>query len=60
MVDMNVMNIYKEERHDSVSVNEIGCTYVLKEMIAVRDGSVECEIFNIDDVEFIINYLCFD
>ncbi len=27
-------------------------------MIDVRDVSVKCEIFNIDDVEFIINDLC--
>ncbi len=27
-------------------------------MIDVRDESVKCEIFNIDDVEFIINDLC--
>ncbi len=28
-------------------------------MIDVRDGSVKCEIFNIDDVEFIIiNDMC--
>ncbi len=30
----------------------------LKEMIDVRDGSVKCELFNPDDVEFIINDLC--
>ncbi len=27
-------------------------------MIDVKDGWVNCEIFNIDDVEFIINDLC--
>ncbi len=58
MVDMNVKNVYKEEWYNSVSVNEIGSTSVLKEMIDVRDGPVKCEIFNIDDVEFIINDLC--
>ncbi len=58
MVDMNVKNVYKEEWYDSVSVNEIGSASVVKEMIDVRDGSVKCEIFNIDDVEFIINDLC--
>ncbi len=58
MVDMNVKNVYKQEWYDSVSVNEIDSASVVKEMIDVRDGSVRCEIFNIDDVEFIINDLC--
>ncbi len=58
MVDMNVKNVYKEEWYDSVNVNEINSASVVKEMIGVRDGSVKCEIFNIDDVEFIINDLC--
>ncbi len=57
MVDMNVKNVYKEEWYDSVSVNDIDRASVVKEMIDVRDGSVKCEIFNIDDVEFIINDL---
>ncbi len=57
MVDMNVKNVYKEEWYDSISVNEIDSASVLKEIIDVRDGSVKCEIFNIDDVEFIINDL---
>ncbi len=39
-------------------VNEIDSASVEKEMIEIRDGSVKCEIFNIDDVEFIINDLC--
>ncbi len=54
MVDMNVKNVYKEEWYDSVRLS----ASVLKEMIDVRDGSFKCEIFNIDDVEFIINDLC--
>ncbi len=58
MVDMNVKNLYKEEWYDSVSVNEIDSPSVVKEMIDVRDGWVKCVIFNIDDVEFIINDLC--
>ncbi len=58
IVDMNVKNVYKEEWYDSVSVNEIDSASVVKEMIDVRDGSVTCEIFNIDDVKFIINNLC--
>ncbi len=39
-------------------MNEIDSASVLKEIINVRDRSVKCEIFNIDDVEFIINDLC--
>ncbi len=58
MVDMNVTNAHKEEWYDSVRVNEIDSASVVKEMIDVRDGSVKCEIFNINDVEFIINDLC--
>ncbi len=58
MVDINVKNVYKEKWYDPVSVNEIDSASVVKEMIDVRDGSVKCEIFNIDDVEFIINDLC--
>ncbi len=58
MVDMNVKNVYKDECYDSVRVNEIDSASVVKEMIDVRDGSIKCEIFNIDDVEFIINDLC--
>ncbi len=58
MVDMNVENVYKEEWYDSVSGNEIDIASVVKEMIDVRNGSVKCEIFNIDDVEFIINDQC--
>ncbi len=58
MVDMNVKNVYKEEWYDSVNVNQIDSASVVKEMIDVSDGSVKCEIFNIDDVEFIINDLC--
>ncbi len=58
MVDMNVKNLCKEEWYDSVSVNEIDSASVVKEIVDVRDGSVKYEIFNIDDVEFIINDLC--
>ncbi len=57
MVDMNVKNVYMEEWYDSVSVNEIDSASVVKEMIDERDGWVKCELFNIDDVEFIINGL---
>ncbi len=42
----------------SVSVNVIDSASVIKEMIDVRDGSVKCEIFYINDLESIINDLC--
>ncbi len=58
MVDMTVTNAYKEEWYDSVSVNEIDSASVVKDIIDVRDGLVKCEIFYIDDVEFIINDMC--
>ncbi len=58
MVDMNVKNVYKEEWYDSMSLNKINSASEVKEMIDVRNGSVKCEISNIDDVEFIINDLC--
>ncbi len=31
---------------------------ILREMIEVSEGRAKCDIFNIDDVEFIINDLC--
>ncbi len=55
---MNVDIVYKEKLYDLISVNEIDSASVVKEMIDVRDGSVKCEIFNIDDERFIINDLC--
>ncbi len=58
MVDMNVKNVYNEEWYASISLNEIDRASVVKIIIDVRDGVVKCEIFNIDDVEFIINDLC--
>ncbi len=47
------------EWYDTVSDNEIDSVSILKEMIEVREGMAKCDIFNIDDVEFIINDLCF-
>ncbi len=57
LTELTRPDAYKEEWHDSVSVNEIDSASVVKEMIDVRDGPVKCAIFNIDDVEFIINDL---
>ncbi len=58
MVGMNVRNVYKEERYNSVSLNEINSASVVNEMIDERYGWVKCGIFNIDYVDFIVNYLC--
>ncbi len=58
MVNMKVKNVYKEEWYEILSVNEIDSAPMVKKIIDVRDGWVKCEIFNIDDVEFIINDLC--
>ncbi len=38
-------------------MNEIDSASVVKEITDIKDGWVKCEIFNIDDVEFIINDL---
>ncbi len=45
------------EWFDTVSDNEIHSVCNLREMIEVREGRAKCDIFNIDDVEFIINDL---
>ncbi len=58
MADTNVKNVYKGEWYDSVSMNQIDCASVVKEMIGVTDRWGKCEIFNIDVGEFIINSLC--
>ncbi len=55
---MNDKKVDNEEWCDSVIVSEIDSAPVVKEMTDVRDGWVKCEIFNIDDVDFIINDLC--
>ncbi len=57
MISMNVKQVYGEW-HDTVSDNEIDSVYILREMIEVREGRAKCDIFNTDDVEFIINDLC--
>ncbi len=54
MISMNVKQVYSEW-YDTVSGNEIDSVYILREMIEVR---AKCDMFNIDDVEFIINDLC--
>ncbi len=46
------------EWYDTVSDNGIDRVCILREMIYVREGRAKCDIFNIDDVEFIINDLC--
>ncbi len=57
MISMNVKEVYGEW-YDTVSDNDIDSVCILREMIEVREGRVKCDIFNIDDVEFIINDLC--
>ncbi len=57
MISMNVKQVYGE-LYDTVSDNEIDSVCILREMIEVREGRDKCDIFNIDDVEFIINDLC--
>ncbi len=46
------------EWFDTVSDNKIDSVCILREMIEVREGRAKCDIFNIQDVEFIINDLC--
>ncbi len=57
MISMNVKQVYSEW-YDTVSDNEIDSVCILSEMIEVREAMAKCDIFNIDDVEFIINDLC--
>ncbi len=57
MISIKVKQVY-DEWHDTVSDNEIDSICILREMIEVRKGRAKCDIFNIDDVEFIINDLC--
>ncbi len=57
MISMNVKQVYGE-LYDTVSYNEIDSVCILRKIIEVREGRAKCDIFNIDDVEFIINDLC--
>ncbi len=57
MISMNVKQVYGEW-YDTIGDNEIDSVCNLREMIEVREGMAKCDIFNIDDVEFIINDLC--
>ncbi len=57
MISMNLKQVYSEW-YDTVSDNEIDSACILREMIDVREGMAKCDIFNIDDVKFIINDLC--
>ncbi len=56
MIGMNVKQV-DSEWYDTVSDNEIDSICILRDMIEVREGRAKCDIFNIDDVEFIINNL---
>ncbi len=57
MISMNVKQVCGEW-YDTVSDNEIDSVCILREMIEVWEARAKCDIFNIDDVEFIINDLC--
>ncbi len=57
MICMNVKQVYGEW-YDTVSDNEMNSVCILREMIEVGQGRAKCDIFNSDDVEFIINDLC--
>ncbi len=56
MISMNVKQVYGEW-YDTVSDNEIVSVCILR-VFEVTEGRAKCDIFNIDDVEFIINDLC--
>ncbi len=56
-ISMNVKQVYGEW-YDTVSDNEIDSVCILREMIEVREERAKCDIFNINDVELIINDLC--
>ncbi len=57
MISMNVKQVYGQW-YDTVSDNEIDSVCILREMIEVRERMSKCDIFKIDDVEFIIIDLC--
>ncbi len=44
--------------HQSPTIKANDSVCILREMFEVREGRAKCDIFNIDDVEFIINDLC--
>ncbi len=57
VISMNVKQVYSEW-YDTVSDNEIDSVCILREIIEVWERKAKSDIFNIDDVEFIINDLC--
>ncbi len=57
MIGMNVQQVYSEW-YDTVSDNEIDNVCILREMIQVRKVRTICDIFNIGNVNFIINDFC--
>ncbi len=57
MIGMNVTQVYSDW-YDTVSDKEIDDVCILREMIEVREGRAICDIFNIGDVDLIINDLC--
>ncbi len=56
MIGMNVMKVFGEF-YDTASDEEIDYVCILRKMIEVGVGRAICDIFNIGDVDFIINDL---
>ncbi len=54
---MNVKQVYSEW-YNTVNDKEIVNVCIAREMIEVREGWTICDIFNIGDVDSIINDLC--
>ncbi len=57
MIVMNVKQVYYEWYY-TVNHEEIDNVSILRKMIEIREGCAICDIFNIGDVDFIINDLC--
>ncbi len=57
--DFNTAHVMIDQNwNDSFNYQMIQSVNVLKDMIDVRDCVKECAILNIDDVMYIINYIC--
>ncbi len=56
MIGINIKQVCSEW-YDTVSDNEIDSVCILRKIIEVREGRAKCYIYNINDVEFIINDL---
>ena len=54
---LSVNEIYENWFENICTEDKDKCS-VLKEMLCIREGWVSCDVFNIDDVNFIIDDLC--